>query len=171
MDVFRKQEALKPYFEQAHGFAVFDTVAKGGIGFGGAYGSGAVYVNNKDGTERMVGESKMFQVSFGFQFGGQVYSEIIFFETERDLKIFTSENFEFGADANVVALTASASASLSTMGNQGITAGVTPQETQINLHICEYIKGMKAYTITLGGLMYQATVAGQKFTYTPIQQF
>ena len=141
------------------------------MGAGGAYGKGAVYTNNRDGTEKMVGESSLFQLSFGFQFGGQAYAEIIFFETERDLKNFTSENFEFGVDANVVALTASASASLTTMGNQGITAGITPDETQINLHICEYIKGMKAYTITRGGLMYQATIAGQKFTYTPTQQF
>ena len=169
MEHFKKQEALRPYFENSYGFAVFGTVAKAGIGIGGAGGTGAVYVNNKDGTQKMVGESTLMQVSFGFQFGGQVYSEIIFFETENDLTNFTSGNFEFGADANVCVLTASASASLSTMGNQGITAGVTAADTQINPHVCEYVKGMKVYTVALGGLMYQATIAGQKFLYTPVQ--
>ena len=121
----------------------------------------------KDGKEELVGNSTMMQVSFGFQFGGQLYSEIIFFETERDYLHFITENFEFGADANVVALTASASAKVSTMGNQGITAGITPSEMKLK-SVQKYTKGMAIFTITQGGLMYEATVKGQRFTYKPI---
>jgi lipid-binding SYLF domain-containing protein len=178
MDAFKQQEALKPYFENAHGFAVFETVAKVGIGLGVAAGKGCVYVNNNAATEgeeqMMIGEATLMQVSIGLQFGGQVYSEIIFFETARDLENFTKStsatagNFEFEADMNVVALTASASAKITSMGNQGLTAGVAgAKDLHIQPHACEYVKGMKVYTLTRAGLMYQATIAGQKFTYKP----
>ena len=107
------------------------------------------------------------QLSFGFQFGGQVYSEIIFCETEKDFQNFTDGNFEFGADANVVALTASASTSATTMGNQGPKAGLSADSVNVaeGMTQPEYTKGMKVFTLTLGGLMYQATISGQKFTY------
>jgi hypothetical protein len=178
MDAFKQQEALKPYFDIAHGFAVFETVAKVGIGLGVAAAKGCVYVNNKnknaDAEELMIGEATLMQVSIGLQFGGQVYSEIIFFETERDLDNFTkstsstSGNFEFEADVNVVALTASASAKITSMGNQGLTAGMAgAKDLHISPHTCEYVKGMKGYTLTRAGLMYQATIAGQKFTFKP----
>jgi lipid-binding SYLF domain-containing protein len=167
MEYFKKQESLKPYFQGAYGFGLFEKVGKAGFGIGGAYGEGKVYLN-KDGKEELVGNSTMMQVSFGFQFGGQLYSELIFFETERDYLHFISDNFEFGADANVVALTASASAKVSTMGNQGITAGMTPAEMKITKESAVYTKGMAIFTITQGGLMYEATVKGQKFTYRPI---
>ena len=167
MDQFKSQPALKPYFDTAYGYACFATIAKAGMGIGGAGGKGDVFVNNKDGTEKRVGSSQMIQVSFGFQFGAQVYSEIIFFETEKDFLNFTSGNFEFGADANVVALTASASAKATTLGVQGIQAGLSGNEIQVHKSHCEYTKGMAVYSITNGGLMYQATISGQKFDYFP----
>jgi hypothetical protein len=110
----------------------------------------------------------MMQLSVGFQFGGQVYSEIIFFETERDYMHFISDSFEFGADANVVALTASASAKATTMGNQSITAGMTSADLTIEQDAMKYTKGMAVFTITLGGLMYEATISGQRFTTKPL---
>ncbi|KAG7365308.1 Las17-binding protein actin regulator [Nitzschia inconspicua] len=167
MDQFKKQESLKPYFAKSYGCCVFETIAKAGFGVGGAGGKGAVYLL-KDGTEELVGHSTMFQLSFGFQLGGQMYSEIIFFETEPDYKHFISDNFEFGAEANVVALTASAKASISTLGNQGVTAGVTAGETKVPQTALQYTKGMAVFTITLGGLMYEATVKGQRFHYMPL---
>lgn len=165
MESFRKQAGLAPYFETAYGFAVFDTIAKAGVGIGGAGGHGDVYVNKPQ--CKKVGESNMVQLSFGFQFGGQVYSEIIFFETEKDFSNFCNGNFEFGADANVVALTASARTSATTMGNQGPKAGLSSGQVNVaeGLTQVEYTKGMKVFTLTKGGLMYQATVSGQKFTY------
>ena len=168
MESFRKQAGLEPYFENAYGFAVFDTIAKAGMGIGGAGGHGDVYVSKPE--LKKVGESRMIQLSFGFQFGGQVYSEIIFFETERDFQNFTNGNFEFGADANVVALSASASTSATTMGNQGPKAGLSSDLVNVaeGLTRVEYTKGMKVFTLTRGGLMYQATISGQKFTYDSV---
>lgn len=167
MEQFKKQESLKPYFAESYGCCVFDTVAKAGIGIGGAGGKGAIYIFH-NGAEELVGHSTMGQISFGFQFGGQIYSEIIFFETERDYKHFISDNFEFGAEANVVALTASAKASVSTLGNQGVTTGVTPGDTKLPEKPLQFTKGMAIFTITIGGLMYEASVKGQKFYYAPL---
>ena len=169
LDVFKKQEGLKPYFDSAYGYAVFPKVAKAGIGVGGALGEGSVYINHKDGSEGKIGKSKLIQVSLGFQFGGQVFSEIIFFEDKLDLERFTSGTFEFEADANVVALTASASASASTIGHQKLAKGKNPDENEIGTGSTEYIKGCAVFSVALGGLMYQATIAGQKFTYDQIQ--
>jgi len=116
-----------------------------------------------------VGHVDMLQANLGFTLGGQVYQEIIFFESEKDFDNFTSGNFEFSADANVVALTASVSTKATTMGNQGITGGLTADDTTIGAaDIPQYTKGMAVFTVALGGLMYQATVSGQKFTYTPL---
>jgi lipid-binding SYLF domain-containing protein len=169
MDPFRNQKALKPYFETAYGWAVFDSIVKGGIGLGGAVGKGKVYVRGEDGTEQLVGQSNMLQVSYGFQLGGQMYSEIIFFETEHDFQNFTQGNFEFGADANVTALTASANAKASSMGNQGGQVGVSAEKTELKSEAeCRYVKGLKVATITQGGLMYEASISGQKFNFHPV---
>ncbi len=109
MEEFKKQEALKPYFESSYGYAIFPLIAKAGIGIGGAGGKGEVYIIHKiGGKEELTGTATMGQVSLGFQFGAQAYSEIIFFETEREYKHFTADSFEFGAEAGAVALTASA---------------------------------------------------------------
>jgi len=168
MDLFKKQQKLKPYFETAYGCAVFEQVAKAGFGIGGAGGNGEVYVfgKGKDNVKK-VGGSTLLQVSFGFQFGGQVFSEIIFFASQKDFENFTQENFEFSADANVVALNASASAKVSTMGNQSITVGMSPDKMELGYDSCQYTNGMAVFTVALGGLMYEATVSGQKFTYKP----
>jgi lipid-binding SYLF domain-containing protein len=171
MDNFVKQEGLKEYFEHSHGYAVFPTIAKAGIvAFGGAGGKGDVYSKGADGTSKKVGESIMGQVSFGFQLGGQVYSEIIFFETESDFLNFTDGNFEFGADANVVALTASAGTQASTLGVQGVTGGLASDSVTVGNGASGYTKGMKVFSISLGGLMYQATISGQKFSFKSIQE-
>ena len=99
--------------------------------------------------------------------GGEVYSEIVFFQTEADFDRFTQGNFEFSADAKAVALTAAVGTKATTMGNQGVQAGLTADGTGVagfNKDAPpEYTKGMKVFTLTLGGLMYQATIAGQKF--------
>jgi lipid-binding SYLF domain-containing protein len=165
MDTFKKQEILKPYFENAYGCAAFPSVAKGGLFFvGGAYGKGSLY---KLPSEEIVGSVELKQASAGWVLGGEVYQEIIFFETEADFKNFTAGNFEFAADAKVVALTAAASAKGSTMGNQGIQVGKSPDETKVSGAdkgaAPVYTKGMKVFTVSVGGLMYQATISGQKF--------
>jgi len=105
----------------------------------------------------------MTQLSIGFQLGGQGYSEIIFFQDERSFREFTGGNFEFGADATAVAITAAAGASA---GSTGASAGAS-----ISKHDADtagaYYKGMATFYIIKGGLMYQAAIAGQKFSYKP----
>merc|ERR1712146_111667 len=126
MDSFKKRQDLQQYFKTAYGFAVFDAIAKAGIGFGVAGGTGSVY-KLVGGEPELLGSTNMMQGSIGWQFGAQVYSEIIFFETEQDFQKFASGNFEFGAEASAVALTASASVGLSTQGgSQGVRAGLSP---------------------------------------------
>src|SRR5210317_1596388 len=103
--VFRDSQVVTPYFNQSYGYAIFPTIGKGGIGIGGAHGSGQVYQGDK-----LTGKTSMTQVSIGWQFGGQAYSQIIFFQAKRSYDDFTSGNFEFGAQASAVAITAGAQA-------------------------------------------------------------
>lgn len=165
MDTFRKQETLKQYFDQSYGCAAFSSIAKGGLFFvGGAYGAGDIYKLQHGEAER-VGKVDLIQAAAGWILGGEVFSEIIFFETESDYQRFMTGNFEFSANAKAVALTAAISAKGTTMGNQGVQAGLTADTTSVKGFNGnpEYTKGMKVFTVTLGGLMYEATVAGQKF--------
>jgi lipid-binding SYLF domain-containing protein len=102
-------------------------------------------------------------VSVGFQAGGQAYSEIIFFENKAAFDEFTQGDFEFGADAGAVAITAAAGATAGTSGaSAGASGGMKDAVTA-----GKYYKGMAVFTIVKGGAMYQAVVAGQKFKYTP----
>ena len=168
MDQFQKQEALVPYFANSYGCAVFSSVAKGGIFFvGGAYGAGEIYKLSSDGSERtLVGKCDLIQAVGGFVLGGEVFSEIIFFETEADYNHFMTGNFEFSANAKAVALTAAVTMKATTMGNTGLQGGITADQTQVtgfDSGKVEYTKGMKVFTLSLGGLMYEATIGGQKF--------
>ena len=129
---------LKPFFNKAKGYAVFPTVGKGGIGIGGARGKGEVFRDGK-----VIGSTTLTQVSIGFQLGGQAFSQIIFFKSKRDLNRFIQGNFEFGA---------SASAALINSGAAVETA---------------YSNGIAVLTVSKGGLMYEASIGGQKFSYEP----
>mmetsp|Transcript_6500 Transcript_6500/g.7217 ORF Transcript_6500/g.7217 Transcript_6500/m.7217 type:complete len:177 (+) Transcript_6500:55-585(+) len=171
MEQFKKQESCKPYFEDSYGYAVFESITKAGIFFvGGATGTGTVFVAGKDGVEaRKIGTSTMMQASLGPQFGGQVYSMIIFFNTEQDCEKFKTDNFEFGADANVVALTASVGAKINTVDdNIDVQGGVSGTDHSYGIRQpCSllYSKGMAIFTNTTGGLMYEASLSGQKYNY------
>lgn len=157
---FRDQSATRPFFDKAVAYAVFPTIGKGGIGIGGAYGKGRVYKGG-----RHVGNVKMAQVTVGFQFGGQAYSEIIFFKNNDIFNDFTGGDFEISADASAVALTAGAQASAST---KGVTASAGTSDTETETSVAEWFKGMAVFTIAKGGLMYQATIGGQAFDYEPL---
>jgi lipid-binding SYLF domain-containing protein len=98
--VFQNAGESGSFFGNSYGYAVFPTIGKGGIGIGGAYGKGRVYAGGG-----WKGDTSMTQLSVGFQFGGQAYSQIIFFEDQRAYDEFTSGNFEFSADASAVAIT------------------------------------------------------------------
>lgn len=158
IDTFRGAHDTAAFFSRSHAYAVFPTVGAGALGVGGAYGKGRVYVNG-----RYVGDASIKQVSVGAQAGGKAYSEIIFFEDQRALEEFESGNFEFGADASVVAITAGANATASTSGSS-VGASTNSQSASTR---GGFEKGMATFTIAKGGLMYSASVAGQKFSYRP----
>lgn len=156
--VFKNAGESDAYFDNSYGYAVFPTIGKGGIGIGGAYGKGRVFEQGN-----YVGDTDVTQITFGFQLGGQAYSQIIFFRDKRAFQEFTSGNFEFGAQATAVAITAGASAAATTTGSStGLSGGQHDAKTTGNYH-----KGMATFTVAKGGLMYEASVGGQKFTYTP----
>ena len=133
---FKKNRRLKPYFKEAAGFAVFPNIAKAGLGIGGARGNGEVFEDGK-----VIGSTTVTQLSFGFQLGGQAFSQIIFFQNKRDIDRFTDGNFEFGASASAALITEGANASV------------------------DYTNGVAVMTFSKGGLMYEASIGGQKFTF------
>jgi len=134
---FKKSDpAMMAFFDKAYGYAVFPTVAKGGIAIGAAHGTGKVYEKGA-----FIGRTTLTQLTIGFQLGGQAYSEIIFFEDKEALDHFKGGNFELGAQASAVAATAGASAN------------------------ADYSGGVAIFTIAKGGLMYEASVGGQKFSF------
>ena len=157
--LFKNAGASAKFFDSAYGYAVFPTIGKGGLVVGGAHGNGRVFRGGN-----WVGDVSMTQVSVGLQIGGEAYSQIIFFEDERAFKEFTSGNFEFGADANAVAITAAANATTGTTGTSaGASGGMNDATTAGN----KYYKGFAIFTIVKGGAMAQAAVAGQKFKFKP----
>ena len=153
------------FIDDSYGYAVFPSIGKGGIGIGGAHGKGEVFVGGKK-----VGKTKMSQITYGLQLGGQVYSQMIFFRDERAFDDFTSGNFEFGAQATAVALTAGAQASTSTGGGGNTSSGTDADSSKVNASEKQYDgrSGMAVFTIAKGGLMYEATLGGQKFKYEPL---
>lgn len=158
--LFRDAGASNAFFAKSYGYAVFPTIGKGGFGIGGARGKGRVYVGGNH-----VGNTTMTQVTIGFQIGGQGFSQIIFFQDERSFREFSGGNFEFGANASAVAITAGASASAST---SGASAGASGGKKDATTAGTSYYKGMKVFTIAKGGLMYEASIGGQKFSYKSV---
>ena len=134
-----KDPGMEKIFSDAVGYAVFPTVGKGAIGIGGARGKGWVYQGGG-----VIGKSTLTQVSIGFQLGGQAYSEIVFFQTRQALDNFKLGHLKLDAQASAIALTARASADLA------------------------YRNGVAIVTMAKGGLMYEASVGGQKFSFTPV---
>jgi lipid-binding SYLF domain-containing protein len=159
IEVFKKSPAVQPFFKNAYGYAVFPTVGKGGIGIGGAYGKGQVYRGGK-----VTGTTKLFKVTIGFQLGGQAFSEIIFLQDKRAYDNFTSGEFEFDATASVVVITAGAQAKA---GTEGATAGASAGPATGTQAETNYRKGMAVFVHTKGGLMYEAAIGGQKFSFKP----
>jgi len=129
-----KDPSVQRFFDASSGYVVIPTVGKAGFGLGGARGKGILYEN---GAPTAV--ITLTQLSFGFQWGGQAYSEFIFFEDAATLDNFKRGNYELGAQASAVAITAGASAD------------------------AKFNSGMAIFTQAKGGLMYEASVGGQKF--------
>ena len=161
LKLFENAGESASFFKKSYGYAVFPTIGKAGLGIGGAHGSGCVYQQGKQ-----IGTAKMNQLSFGWQAGAQGYSLLVFFEDDRALKEFTSGEFEFGAKASAVAITAGASAGASTSGTSAGASGGKNDATTASPSGFE--KGMASFSIVKGGLMYEAALAGAKFKYDPL---
>ena len=131
-----RDAGIRRWVDQAHGYAVFPDIGKGGLGVGGAYGRGIVFEQG-----RPVGRTTLTQGTFGAQIGAQTYSQIIFFRDQKALQTFQLENFEFSAQATAVAATTGAAATTS------------------------YERGVAVFIMSRGGLMAEATIGGQKFRY------
>jgi len=155
LSLFRNAGESAAYFNNSYAYAVFPTIGKGGFVVGGAHGTGHVYLAGK-----YIGNTSMTQVSVGFQAGGQAYSQIIFFQDKRALDEFTSGQFAFDAGVSAVAITGGS------VGTEGATGNASGGKKDA-LTAGNYYKGMAVFTIVKGGAMYQATVAGQKFSYKP----
>jgi len=155
--IYKKSPAVQPFFKNAHGYAVFPTIGKGGFIVGGAFGKGQVYQGGK-----VTGETSLIKASIGFQAGGQAFSQMIFFEDKRAYDEFTSGNFEFDATASAVAITAGVEAKA---GTEGATASATAGPATGAQAKTNYHKGMVVFTHAKGGLMYEASIGGQKFSF------
>ncbi len=154
--LFKNAGQSARFFSDSYGYAVFPSIGKGGLIVGAAHGNGRVY---REG--HYTGDTSMIQFSVGAQLGGQAYSQIIFFENPSAYRDFTAGSFEFGADASAVVITAAAGASAGTSGASASASGGKKDATTAG----RYYKGMAVFTIVKGGAMYQAALAGQKFTY------
>ncbi len=160
INVFKTSPVAKPYFDNAYGYAVFPTIGKGGVGIGGAHGKGQVYRGGK-----VTGKTSVTQLTIGLQLGGQAFSQIIFFQDKRAYDEFTSGKFEFGAQATAVAITAGATAQA---GTGGAGASATAGRGDAGKQETGYKGGMAIFTYVKGGLMYEASLGGQKFNFKPI---
>lgn len=133
----KQDDGLSKFFSSASGYVIFPNVGKGGLGIGGASGNGIVYVGGKS-----IGTAKLTQVTIGFQAGGQAYREVIFFENNEQLEKFKANKVELSAQASAVAASAGASAD------------------------AKYNEGVAIFTMAKKGLMYEASVGGQKFKFS-----
>jgi lipid-binding SYLF domain-containing protein len=156
--IFKQAGESGEFFKSAYGYAVFPTIGKGGFIVAGAFGKGRVYTNG-----HYVGNTSMTQLTAGFQIGAEAYSQIIFFEDKSAFEQFTGGNFEFSAQARAVAITAGASMAATTTGSSvGMSGGAHDARTAGS-----YRKGMAVFTVARGGIMFEASLGGQKFTYSP----
>lgn len=155
MAKFKQLGNVSEMLAQSYGYAVLPTIGKGGMGVGGAGGTGCVFAGGKH-----TGNVSMGQVTIGWQLGGQSYSQLILFKNADTYKEFTQGNFEFGADATAVALTYGAEAGASTQGASA-SAGDTKGKGA-------WKRGMAVFTMIKGGLMYEASIGGQKYNFKPL---
>lgn len=128
--------SIARFFDNAYGFVVFPEIAKGAAGIGAATGDGTVHQGGQ-----IIGYAGMTQVTIGLQLGGQAYSQVMFFQDATSFGKFTSGRFEFAANASAVAVKSGAAATN------------------------DYSGGIAVFVLPKGGLMAEASIGGQKFSY------
>jgi hypothetical protein len=156
IELFKGIPQVAPYFSSAYGYAIWKRIGRGGLGIGGATGKGQVYV-----AGNVTGFSRLMDITFGAQAGGQAYRQVIFFQNKAAYDKFTGCKFEFDASASAVAVTASAQASAGTQGASAAAGAGNPNTGAA----AGYVNGMQTFTMAEGGLMYAATIGGQKYNF------
>jgi lipid-binding SYLF domain-containing protein len=136
---YKDDNTLEALVKKSYGYAILPSIVKGAVGVGGAYGKGEVYEQGAP-----VGWTDMSQATIGFQAGGQGYAELLVFQSKEALDQFKSGNFAFSANASGVAVTAGGAAT------------------------AKFDGGIAVFTRVNGGLMYEASIGGQNFNYSPI---
>jgi len=136
----RTDPTLSKFFSSAAGYAVFPRVTRGGAGIGAAHGNGVLYEGG-----RVVGYTELSQATLGLQLGGQTFSQIVFLEEPRNVAAFKRGEVEFAAQATAVAAASGAAAN------------------------ADYSQGTAVFTLGQEGLMFEASIGGQKFSFTPKQ--
>jgi lipid-binding SYLF domain-containing protein len=139
-DLRKSDPSMENLFKNSAGYVIFPNVGKGGVGVGGAAGKGTVYQNGVP-----VGTAQMVQVTVGAQAGGQAYREIIFFKDKDALDRFMDNKFEFSEQVSAVAVKAGAAANT------------------------DYRNGVSVFSQEKGGLMLEASLGGQKFTFKSLK--
>lgn len=130
---------LQAFLDKAYGYAIFPTVGKGAVGVGGAYGKGEVFERGAK-----IGYCDLSQATIGLQLGGQAYTEIIAFENKAMLENFKNGNLRFAGQATAVALKAGAGSN------------------------AQYIDGVRVLTVSEEGLMLEAAIGAQTFSFQPL---
>jgi lipid-binding SYLF domain-containing protein len=130
---------MNALFQTSAGYAVFPSVGKGGLVIGGSHGKGLVFQKGQ-----VIGEATLTEASIGAQVGGQVFSQVIFFETPAVLEDFKSGRFTMDAKIS------------------GVVAAEGVEKT------ARYEHGVQVFVLPKTGLMGQAAVGGQKFRFTPL---
>lgn len=97
-EMYRLYPNTRSLAQKANGMLVMPLVTEAGLGFGGAYGRGALRVNNVT-----VDYYSVLKGSGGFQIGAQQYAHVLFFMTEQALQDFRqSPGWAVGADLEYV---------------------------------------------------------------------
>jgi lipid-binding SYLF domain-containing protein len=130
--------SLGALLQKGYGYSLFPNVGKGGLVVGGAYGRGVVYERGQH-----IGYSDLSQGSVGLQVGGQSFSELLVFEHKEALERFKAGRFGFAAGASAVVLKAGAATTAT------------------------FVDGVAVVVQPIGGVMVEATIGGQQFTYQP----
>ena len=142
IELFKRTDpSMQKLFDSAAGYAVFPTITKAAIGIGGAHGEGQVFTDGK-----LIGLSSLTQGTIGLQLGAQAYAEVIFFHDKATLDDFAQSEWALSAQATAVAAAEGASSN------------------------ANYQKGVMVFTVAKGGLMFEASVGGQRFTFTPVRK-
>ena len=128
--------ALGALVQRGHGYALFPDAGKAGLGVGGAYGRGVVYERGQH-----IGYSDLTQGTVGAQVGGQSFSELLVFESKAALERFKAGEFGVAAGASAVVL----------------KSGVATNPN--------FIDGVAVIVQPVGGVMVEAAIGGQQFTY------